>query len=156
MEGNNAAIVELHCLKICHHLWRIRQCDVMSHSHAVTGDCASPIPVPSAWVPGYPHCDLSHWWYLCASSTTPATTSATLEMYTNTPPFDVQKIPEIDLCILTLSKVGRYYQEERKSILVSSWPICEVKICANRFKWSLSDTPNNTEFGHRVLMLLHF
>ncbi len=34
-------VVELHCLNQTSQMWWISWCDVMSHSHAVTGDCAS-------------------------------------------------------------------------------------------------------------------
>ena len=40
MAGNAAVIAELHCLNQISHLWQILWCDIMSHSHAVTGDCA--------------------------------------------------------------------------------------------------------------------
>jgi len=43
MGRSGAGIVELQCLKICHHLWWIRPCDMMSQGRAVTGDCAPPV-----------------------------------------------------------------------------------------------------------------
>ena len=43
MVGNAVVVVELHCLKICHHLWWIRACDVTSRGRTVTRNCPSPI-----------------------------------------------------------------------------------------------------------------
>ena len=43
MWANCIAFVELQSLKVCHYLWQIRLCDMMSRDRALTGDCASPL-----------------------------------------------------------------------------------------------------------------